>query len=69
MRAGHRRLSGREREVLALVAEGLSNDEIARRLFISRATVKTHLGHLFGKLDVDSRTGAVATARRLGLVD
>lgn len=69
MRAGKRPLSERELEVLTLVADGLSNDEIAKDLFISRATVKTHLGHLFTKLDVDSRTGAVATARKLGLLD
>lgn len=69
MRVGHRPLSDREREVLELVADGLSNDEIAKALFISRATVKTHLGHLFAKLDADSRTGAVATARKLGLLD
>ncbi|WP_268766020.1 response regulator [Knoellia sp. Soil729] len=69
MRAGKRPLSEREMEVLTLVADGLSNDEIAKELFISRATVKTHLGHLFGKLGADSRTGAVAAARRLGLLD
>lgn len=69
MRVGRRPLSDRERDVLLLVAEGLSNDEIAKALFISRATVKTHLGHLFAKLDADSRTGAVATARKLGLLD
>ncbi|EAP99417.1 putative respose regulatory protein [Janibacter sp. HTCC2649] len=68
MRVGQRPLSEREREVLVLVGEGLSNDEIAKQLFISRATVKTHLRHLFGKLEADSRTGAVATARRLGLI-
>ena len=69
MRAGKRPLSDRELEVLRLVADGLSNDEIAKNLFISRATVKTHLGHLFGKLDADSRTAAVATGRKLGLLD
>ncbi|MEO6020804.1 MAG: response regulator transcription factor [Knoellia sp.] len=69
MRAGKRPLSERELEVLRLVADGLSNDEIAKNLFISRATVKTHLGHLFGKLDADSRTAAVATGRKLGLLD
>lgn len=69
MRAGQKALSEREHEVLVLVAEGLSNDEIAKALFISRATVKTHLGHLYGKLGADSRTGAVATARRRGLLD
>jgi DNA-binding NarL/FixJ family response regulator len=69
MRTARRPLSERELEVLTLVADGLSNDEIAKELFVSRATVKTHLGHLFGKLGADSRTGAVATARRLGLLD
>lgn len=69
MRSGQKPLSERETDVLRLVAEGLSNDEIAKRLFISRATVKTHLGHLFGKLDADSRTAAVASARRLGILD
>ncbi|KGN39003.1 response regulator [Knoellia subterranea] len=69
LRVGGRPPSERELDVLRLVADGRSNDEIAKALFISRATVKTHLGHLFDKLDVDSRTGAVATARRLGLID
>ncbi|MGJ3509079.1 response regulator transcription factor [Enemella sp. A6] len=61
-------LSLRELEVLELVAEGASNDAIAERLFISRATVKTHLAHIFGKLSVSSRTEAVAVARRRGLL-
>lgn len=61
-------LSGRELEVLEQVAQGLSNQEIARTLFISEATVKSHLVHAFGKLDADSRTGAVAAARRAGLI-
>lgn len=59
-------LSAREIDVLGLVAEGLSNREIAKRLFISEGTVKTHLVHAFSKLGADSRTGAVATARRHG---
>ncbi len=53
-------LSAREREVLALVAKGTSNREIARVLFISEATVKTHLTHLYAKLGVDDRAAAVA---------
>lgn len=61
-------LSTREVEVLAAVAAGLGNREIARSLFISEATVKTHLVHAFTKLDVDSRTAAVARAREEGLL-
>lgn len=61
-------LSERELDVLRLVAEGLANKEIARRLFISEGTVKTHLVHAFGKLGASSRTGAVAEARRHGLI-
>lgn len=68
MRAPATALSGREVEVLQLVAAGLSNDEIARRLFISQATVKSHLVHVFTKLDVDSRTAAVAAAVERGLI-
>lgn len=56
-------LSARELEVLELVASGLANEAIGRRLFLSQATVKTHLVHVFGKLGVDSRTAAVAAAR------
>lgn len=58
----------RELEVLGLVAAGLSNDEIARELFVSRATVKTHLAHLYDKLGVQSRTAAVAAARERGII-
>ena len=61
-------LSAREVEVLAAVADGRGNREIARSLFISEATVKTHLAHAFTKLDVDSRTAAVARAREEGLI-
>ena len=61
-------LSAREVEILAAVARGLSNREIARSLVISEATVKTHLVHVFTKLDVDSRTAAVARAREDGLI-
>ncbi|AYG03267.1 response regulator [Gryllotalpicola protaetiae] len=62
------RLSGRELEVLRLVASGLSNPQIAARLFIGEATVKTHLVHVFEKLAVDDRTRAVTRAQELGLL-
>ncbi|HEY8480461.1 MAG TPA: response regulator transcription factor [Spirillospora sp.] len=55
-------LSARELEVLRLVARGTSNRDIARELFISEATVKTHLTHIYAKLDVNDRAAAVATA-------
>ena len=61
-------LSDREAQVLARVAAGHSNREIARELLISEATVKTHLVHVFDKLGVDSRTAAVAVAREQGLL-
>jgi DNA-binding NarL/FixJ family response regulator len=61
-------LTPREREVLALVARGLANAEIGRRLFISEATVKTHLVRVFGKLGVDDRTAAVTKAMAQGLL-
>lgn len=61
-------LSAREAEVLAELARGLTNREIAARLFISQATVKTHVLSIFGKLGVSSRLLAVAAGRRLGLL-
>ncbi|MFI6349956.1 response regulator [Streptomyces sp. NPDC050560] len=61
-------LSAREREVLALVAKGTSNREIARGLFISEATVKTHLTHLYAKLGVGDRAAAVAVAYDRGIL-
>ncbi|MCC2593944.1 response regulator transcription factor [Tessaracoccus sp. OS52] len=61
-------LTVRELEVLRLTADGLANREIAQRLFVSQATVKTHLVHIFSKLGVDNRTAAVARARERGLV-
>ncbi|MEY9895314.1 DNA-binding NarL/FixJ family response regulator [Catenulispora sp. MAP5-51] len=61
-------LTPREREVLALVARGLANAEIGRELFISEATVKTHLVRVFGKLGVDDRTAAVTKAMAQGLL-
>ena len=68
MTHGVPQLSDRELDVLRLVAEGRANKEIARTLFISEATVKTHLVHIFGKLHTDSRTSAVAAARTHGLI-
>jgi DNA-binding NarL/FixJ family response regulator len=61
-------LSPRETEVLGLVAQGLSNPAIARRLFLGEATVKTHLLHAFEKLQVGDRTRAVTKAMELGLL-
>ncbi len=61
-------LTARETEVLRGVAEGWSNAEIGRQLFIGEATVKTHLLRVFTKLDVDDRTRAVVVASRLGLL-
>ena len=66
--AGSEALSGRETDVLALVAKGRSNREIARALFVSEATVKTHLGHIYTKLGVNDRASAVATAYDRGLL-
>ena len=61
-------LSAREGEILAQLALGLGNREIARALFISEATVKTHLGRIYGKLGVDTRAGAVAVAKERRLL-
>ena len=61
-------LSGRELEVLRLLAEGLSNAEIAHRLYISLSTVKSHTTNIFGKLGVKNRTQAVSLARTLNLL-
>lgn len=62
------RLSEREMEVLQLIAVGLSNKEIAARLFVSPNTVKTHVARLLEKLEVSRRTAALARARELGLL-
>ncbi|GAA1057484.1 DNA-binding response regulator [Agromyces luteolus] len=67
-RAGDQRLTVREAEVLALVAAGRTNREIGQSLFLSEATVKSHLVHIFTKLGVGSRTAAVARARELGAI-
>ena len=61
-------LTPRERDVLRLLADGLSNEEIGRRLFISPETVRTHVRKAMEKLDADTRTQAVATALRHSLI-
>lgn len=61
-------LSKRELEILALMAEGLSNQEIAETLFVSLSTVKTHNQNLFEKLDVKRRTQAIEKAKKLQLI-
>jgi LuxR family maltose regulon positive regulatory protein len=61
-------LSKRELEVLQLIAQGLSNSEISERLFLARDTVKGHIKKIFGKLEVQRRTEAVARAREVGLL-
>jgi DNA-binding NarL/FixJ family response regulator len=61
-------LTQREREVLRLLADGLANEEIGKRLFISPETVRTHLRKAMAKLEADTRTQAVATALRQSLI-
>lgn len=61
-------LSSRELEVLQLMAEGLSNQEIASRLFVSLNTIKTHSSNLFIKMDVKRRTQAIEKAKRLSII-
>ncbi|MFD0059977.1 response regulator [Streptomyces sp. NPDC056690] len=68
MRAPAEALSRRELEVLQLVRDGLSNQRISKELFLSQATVKSHLVHIYAKLGVDSRTAAVAAATARGLM-
>jgi predicted ATPase/DNA-binding CsgD family transcriptional regulator len=68
-RRDHILLSKREAEVLSLIAEGLTNKEIAHRLIVTENTVKTHVTSLFNKLGVDSRAQAVAVAARGGLLN
>jgi DNA-binding NarL/FixJ family response regulator len=62
------RLTDREREVLALVAEGLNNEEIANRLYLSPATARTHVSRILTKLDARNRAGLVVLAYESGLV-
>lgn len=66
--AGQLNLSKRELEVLGLMAEGLSNQEIASRLFVSLNTVKTHSSNLFIKMDVKRRTQAVEMGKRMNII-
>lgn len=66
MRHPRARLTQRELEVLGQLATGAGNREIARALFVTEATVKTHLVNIFGKVGAESRTEAVARARELG---
>lgn len=63
-----RKISKRELEVLELMAEGLSNQEIASRLFVSLNTIKTHSSNLFEKLEVKRRTQAIETGKKLQLL-
>ena len=65
MKAG---LSARELDALKLIAEDLTNQEIADKLFISLQTVKTHVKNILLKLDVDSRIRAVTKAKELGII-
>jgi two-component system nitrate/nitrite response regulator NarL len=62
-------LTPREREIVKLTAEGLSTPEVGKRLYLSPATVKTHLQHVYGKLGVSDRAAAVAEAMRRGLLE
>lgn len=61
-------LTHREKEILSLVAQGLSNREIAEQLCVSRHTVESHIKHIYRKLSASSRTKAVSTARHLGIL-
>ncbi|OFT25621.1 DNA-binding response regulator [Brevibacterium sp. HMSC08F02] len=67
-RMSHSELSERETEIVRLLAAGRTNSDIAGELFISLATVKTHVSRIFDKLDVDNRTAAAKRARELGLI-
>ena len=69
MRKGEKPLSAREREVLAAVSKGMSNNEIADVFGISANSIKMHLTHIFEKLDVVDRAEAVATAIRRGIIE
>ncbi len=62
-------LTTREREILQLLADGMSNAEVAAKLFISQETVKSHVRHILAKLEADTRTQAVAIALREAIID
>nr|WP_231980295.1 LuxR C-terminal-related transcriptional regulator [Tessaracoccus coleopterorum] len=68
MRSPLPRLTAREVDVLRLMATGAGNREIARSLFVTEATVKSHVSHIFTKLDVDSRSRAIHVAQETGLI-
>ena len=61
-------ISKREFEVLGLIAEGLSNQDIADRLFVSNSTVKTHVSNILAKLDASRRTEAIARAKEMRII-
>ena len=62
-------LTAREREILQLLADGMSNADVAKKLFISQETVKSHVRHILTKLEADTRTQAVAIALREAIID
>jgi DNA-binding NarL/FixJ family response regulator len=62
-------LTAREREILKLLADGMSNGDVAEKLFISQETVKSHVRHILTKLEADTRTQAVAIALREAMID
>ena len=62
-------LTPREREILQLLADGMSNVDVAAKLFISQETVKSHVRHILAKLEADTRTQAVAIALREAMID
>ena len=61
-------LTAREREILQLLADGMSNADVAKKLFISQETVKSHVRHILAKLEADTRTQAVAIALRESII-
>jgi DNA-binding NarL/FixJ family response regulator len=66
---GNDMLTAREREILQLLANGMSNSDVAAKLFISQETVKSHVRHILTKLEADTRTHAVAIAMREAIID
>jgi DNA-binding NarL/FixJ family response regulator len=68
-RDGHDLLTPRERQILQLLANGMSNADVAAKLFISQETVKSHVRHILAKLEADTRTHAVAIAIRGSIID
>ena len=61
-------LTGRELEVLRLIEQGLTNQQIAERMVVAASTVKTHINNIYAKLGVETRTQAVSRGRELGLM-